>query len=116
MDEIDEIHGFLRQSHISAKNLARLQVLAGSPDPEIARMAAAVHQVAVLRPYKKKRFKFLRTKDRELLIRLEELGLLDRYDDKLWDDQIDEEVEAGHLDRLLDEAEWGLENRNYLPF
>ena len=59
IEHTDEIFGFMNQSHISKKNLQRLQVMAESPNPEVVDLAALVLQVAKVKPYKKRRMKVL---------------------------------------------------------
>jgi hypothetical protein len=79
IDEIDhkeEIFGFLKQSHISAKNIGRLQKLAASENGEVTKLASIVLEVAKVRPYKKGRLKVLARERRDLLEQLEETGLI----------------------------------------
>jgi hypothetical protein len=73
----EEIHGFLfGQSHISARNLERLRALCGSDDAKIAGMAAAVHAVALVAPFKRKRFRVLARSHRHLIHELAAAGLI----------------------------------------
>ena len=72
----DEIAGFLRQSNISAKNLARLSALVASERPEIAELARVVLEVGKLKPRKRKRLSFLARNHRALMDKLEETGLI----------------------------------------
>src|SRR5262249_44509931 len=74
IEETQEICGFLAQSHIYNKNLARLEVLTASPDEEIARMARIVLEIGTVRPYKKKRSRFLIRERRDLFVALCETG------------------------------------------
>jgi hypothetical protein len=53
IEQEDEVFGFLKQSHISAKNVARLKTLASSEDQRIAELAGIVLEVAQVKPYKK---------------------------------------------------------------
>ena len=71
----DEVFNYLRQSHISDKNVSRLRELAVSPNEHIAELAGIVLEVAEIKPYKKRRLKGLARKRRDLLYRLEETGL-----------------------------------------
>jgi len=48
-----EIFGFIGQTHISARNLSRLQALAASPLPEISALARPVLEVVTAIPRKK---------------------------------------------------------------
>lgn len=75
----DEIFGFMRQSHISDKNVKRLQRLRGSNDARVAELAEIVLEVAQVKPYKKRRLKVLAQERKDLLARLEETGLIDAH-------------------------------------
>ena len=76
IEQGDEIFNFLRQSHISDKNLKRLEVLVQSPNPRIADLAGIVLEVARVRPYKRKRLAVLARERRDLLDKLKETGLI----------------------------------------
>jgi hypothetical protein len=76
----DDIFGFMQQSHISNKNVARLEQLAKSEEPRVARLAAIVLEVWRVTPYKRRRLKILARKHRDLLRKLGEAGLVDTYD------------------------------------
>ena len=71
-----EIWGYLRQSHISGKNLVRLAKLATSPNSGIAEMARVVLEVAQVTPYKGRRLKVLARRRRDLLDDLGRTGLI----------------------------------------
>jgi hypothetical protein len=71
-----EIFGFMEQSRISDKNVARLRTLARSENPRIAGLATVVLEVAQVRPYKCRRLRILARERRELLNRMEETGLI----------------------------------------
>jgi hypothetical protein len=58
-EQEDEIFGFLKRSHISEKNIARLKVLVSSENPRIAELANIVLEVALVKPYKNRRLKTL---------------------------------------------------------
>jgi len=73
---MDEIFNYLRQSHISDKNVSRLKKLATSPNEEIAKLAGIVLEVAKIKPYKRRRLKELARKNRNLLQKLDETGLI----------------------------------------
>jgi len=77
IEEVDEILGFLTQSHISSKNLERLKILAESADEEVAHLAGVVREIGKIRPYKKSRLKVLAAEHQELFACLEELELLE---------------------------------------
>jgi hypothetical protein len=66
----------MNQSHISDKNILRLQVLSESKDSRIAQLASLVLQVARIKPYKKRRLKVLAQQNIDLLDALEKTGLI----------------------------------------
>jgi len=76
IEQEEEIFNYLKQSHISAKNTARLRQLAASPDPRIAELAATVIEVAEVKPFKKRRLQVLARERRDLLDALERTGLI----------------------------------------
>ena len=65
--ERDDICRFMQQSHISKKNLARLEQLAKSEEPRLARLAAIVLEVARVTPYKRRRLTILARNHQDLL-------------------------------------------------
>ncbi|MBV8277362.1 MAG: hypothetical protein JO170_19175 [Verrucomicrobia bacterium] len=69
---LDELYGFLEQSHISQKNIDRLGILARHADPEVRKLADLVLDIAQVKPYRRRRLKFLAKNDRSLLLRLQE--------------------------------------------
>ena len=69
---LDELYGFLEQSHISQKNIDRLGILTGHADPEVCKLANLVLDIARVKPYMRRRLKFLAKNDRNLLLRLQE--------------------------------------------
>lgn len=77
----EEVYGFLKQSHISAKNVNRLRVLALSPDQQVADWATITLEVALIKPYKRRRLGFLAGANPELLRKLEESGLIFAHGD-----------------------------------
>ena len=72
IEQQNEISGFLHQSHISTKNIKRLELLKTSPDPKTAALAAHVLEVAKIYPYKRQRHKYLARQRRDLLWQMEE--------------------------------------------
>ncbi len=75
-EEEEEIFGFMRQSHISKKNMERLKTQSSSANTRIAELAVIVLEVARIKPYKKGRLKVLARENRELLLKIEETGLI----------------------------------------
>ena len=76
IEDQDDIFRFLKQSHISEKNVIRLRQMAKSDNPQVASLAEIVLEVARLKPYKTRRLKFLGQKHPELLRKLEDTGLI----------------------------------------
>ena len=76
IEDKDDIFGFLEQSHISAKNVARLERMANSDNPQVASLATIVLDVARVKPYKTRRLKVLAQKHPELLGKLRDTGLV----------------------------------------
>lgn len=76
IEQENEIFGFLEQSHISERNVARLKTLASSEEQRIAELANIVLEVAQIKPDKKRRLKVLAKERRDLLQKLEETGLI----------------------------------------
>ncbi len=76
-DANEEVFNFLRQSHISTKNIARLRQIASSPDPKRAEWAAVILEVALVAPYKRRRLKLLARQHRDLLAKLVRCGLVE---------------------------------------
>lgn len=71
-----EIRSFLRQSHISKRNIARLQLLAGSKNHQIGDLAALMVDVAQAAPYRRRRIRTLARERRDILKRMETAGLI----------------------------------------
>jgi hypothetical protein len=76
IEDQDDIFRFLKQSHISEKNVIRLRQMEKSDNPQVASLAGIVLEVARLKPYKTRRLKFLARKHPELLRKLEVTGLI----------------------------------------
>ena len=84
IENMDEIFRFMRQSHISEKNVARLEQMIKSENPQVASRAAIVLKVARLKPYRTRRLKFLAQRHPELLQGLEDAGLVLAH---IWDSE-----------------------------
>jgi hypothetical protein len=72
----DELFGYMKQSHISDKNMDRLKALTASGNPRIAELAGIVLEVAKVKPYKRQRLKVLARERRDLLEKLDRTGLI----------------------------------------
>ncbi len=69
IERLDELHGFLHQSVISAKNVARLKTLTGHSNHEVAELAALILEIARVLPGKRRRWLKLAQRDRPLFDR-----------------------------------------------
>ena len=76
IEQEEEIFGFLKQSHISEKNVAKLKTLASSSNPRIADLANVVLEIAMIKPHKRRRLKVLAKERKDLLQKLRETGLI----------------------------------------
>jgi hypothetical protein len=76
IENMDDIFRFMRQSHISEKNLARLEQMVKSENPQVASLAAIVLKVARVKPYSTRRLKFLAQRHPQLLQELQDTGLV----------------------------------------
>ena len=76
IEQEEEIFNYLKQSHISATNTARLRTLAASDDPRLAELAAVLIEVAEVKPFKRRRLQVLARERRDLLDALERTGLI----------------------------------------
>jgi hypothetical protein len=75
-EQSEEIFGYLSQSHISARNIARLRTLASSSDQRTAELAGIALEVALVKPYKKQRLKYLAKERKDILEKLRKSGLI----------------------------------------
>ena len=85
IENMDDIFRFMRQSHISEKNVARLEQMVKSENPEVASLAAIVLKVAKVKPYRTRRLKFLAQRHPELMQELEDAGLILAHSQDLGD-------------------------------
>ena len=69
IERLDELWGFLDQRNISAKNVARLKTLVAHPNPEVQRLATLVLDVALVHPFKCRRWRHLAARHRDLFHR-----------------------------------------------
>ena len=76
----EEIFAYLKQSHISAKNVARLREFLLFNNQRIAMLAELALDVALIKPHKRKRLRYLAEKRPDLIDKLEETGLIHAHD------------------------------------
>ena len=74
IERMDELYGFLEQSNISRKNIARLEILAQHASTEVKDLALLILEVARVKPHKRRRWKFLAQNHFELFLRLKALS------------------------------------------
>ena len=74
---LQEVWGFLEQSNISPKNLARLQEIVESPNEAVRQHAELVLEVARIAPRKRRRVQVLARQRPDLVVALEETGLIE---------------------------------------
>ena len=74
IERMDELYGFLEQSNISPKNIARLEVLAQHASSEVKDLALLILEVARAKPHKRRRWKFLAQNHPELFLRLKAIS------------------------------------------
>jgi hypothetical protein len=88
IDRLNELDNFLNQSHISPKNIARLEVLTQHGSGEVRELAKLLLEVARLTPYKRRRWKILAQKDPILLSKVKPLCSEYGYDCEIVPDDI----------------------------
>jgi hypothetical protein len=76
IENMDDIFRFMRQSHISEKNVACMEQMVKSENPQVASLAAIVLKVARVKPYRNRRLTFLAQRHPELMQELENAGLV----------------------------------------
>ena len=69
----EELLLFLQQSHISKKNVKRINKLKDSENEEIKMLANLAFEISIVKPYKKKRIKFLMENHIDLFSRFMEV-------------------------------------------
>ena len=79
IEQENEILGYLSQSNISKKNMARLKKLSASTNVKIAELANIVLEVGRVKPHKKRRLKFLAREHKDLLKKLDDTGLIEAH-------------------------------------
>ncbi len=99
IERLDELHRFLSQSVISARNVARLKALSGHEDCEEAEHAALILQIARVLPAKQKRWLKLARCHRSLFENTVELFGIEFF----------EELQAGNGD--FESPVWGILQR-----
>jgi len=90
---MDEILGFLEQSNISAKNIVRVKELVSIADPRFQVLRELILEIALVKPHKRRRWKFLREHRLDLLQRAVDAGLVEELVEPIEPDRDDSESE-----------------------
>jgi len=98
----DEVWGFLEQTNISAKNIARLESLASVHDAAFQELRMLVLEIARVSPRKRNRWKKVRQERPDLYRRIVAAGWFSEYD-------LDEQLDYLEMPRgVYDEEGWDL--------
>ena len=76
IEQKDEIFKYLKQSHISQKNISHLRILSKSKNQRISEYSNIVLEVGKVTSYKKQRLKILSQTRKDLLYKLKDTGLI----------------------------------------
>lgn len=111
IEALDEISKFLHgQSHISKKNVKRLKELAAWQVPDVAERAAVTLEVARVTPFRRRRFRKIRSSHPEIWRELVRLGLVwaNILDEDAWTspEQDEQRFEDDEASAALREAPW----------
>jgi hypothetical protein len=117
IEQSEEIYGFLEQSNISGKNIRRLEVLCRAADSKVRELASVVLDIARIRPGKRRRWKFLAARRRDLFMRLK-IALGEEWIDPIEDDLLDEPLNLLSQCELNPDllSEPGVESDDEIPF
>jgi hypothetical protein len=100
IERLDELWDLLDQSNISAKNIGRLGTLLSHPDPEVQELAALVLDLAHVHPHKRRRWRHVAARHRDLFHRAVTLLGREFFEDVL----LDYGDTGGPLWRALEES------------
>ncbi|HQX52816.1 MAG TPA: hypothetical protein PLR25_23045 [Planctomycetaceae bacterium] len=95
----DEVWGFLQQTNISAKNIARLESLASIQDAAFQELRMLVLEIASVRPRKRKRWKNVWLEYPDLYRRVIAAGWFSNYD-------LDEQLDNLESPRDVEDPDW----------
>jgi hypothetical protein len=91
IERLDELSGFLRQSIISAKNQARLQILCQHADSEVRLLAELIRDIARAHPGRRRRVQTIARRHWPLFVRM-----VATLSEEWWDDYfVDHMGDAG---------------------
>jgi hypothetical protein len=80
---MNELYGFLEQSNISPKNIARVEALTHHASSDVRQLAMLILEVARVKPHRRRRWEFLARDHAGLFARLKELCPDDVSEDAL---------------------------------
>ena len=95
----DEVWGFLEQTNISAKNIARLESLASIADAAFQELRMLVLEIGRVRPRKRKRWKSVWRDHPDLYRKVVAAGWLYEHD-------LDEQLDYLQMSRELEDSDW----------
>jgi len=95
----NEVWGFLKQTNISARNIARLESLSSIKDAAFQKFRRLVLEIARVRPRKRQRWKNVRREYPDLYRKVVAAGWFSEYD-------LDERLDHPELPRDVEEADW----------
>jgi len=84
-ERLDEVWGFLEQNNISPKNITRLESLLSHADAKVQTLAALVLDSARAHPYKRRRWRQLAARDKDLFQRAVAVLGIEFFEDVLLD-------------------------------
>jgi hypothetical protein len=110
VERMDELYGFLDQSNISKKNIARLEILTQHANGAVKDLALLILEVVRVKPHKWRRWKFLGKNHPALFERLKDLYGGDIPDADLssldFDPSSEDDIEFGKPGIPSEAANW----------
>ena len=97
-----EILGYVEQSNVSQKNIARLKSLASINDATFQSLRALILEIAQLAPRRRRRWKIVATRRRDLLLSAIEAGLVEDF----CEPGVFEEPDPSEFTRIKDSDEF----------
>ena len=106
----DEIFGFMEQSNISQKNIARLKALDAIHDTTFQKLRLLILEIAQVAPRRRRRWKLIASNNRDLLERAIAAGLIEdlREPDEFDEPEYFDLAEIRNPNDFDDQYEFGL--------
>lgn len=106
----DEIFGFMEQSNISQKNIARLKALDAIHDTTFQKLRLLILEIAQVAPRRRRRWKLIASNNRDLLERAIAAGLIEdlREPDEFEEPEYFDLAEIRNPNDFDDQYEFGL--------